>query len=106
MDKLEVIEKVTFKTDKCVGCHSCELACSFHHVGYFQPSIASIRVTDNLKGSRVEITFYRTGYDSHIGCDQCEGFAIPLCVQFCPCLYRDGLKQLLQMSRYSGFTGE
>ncbi len=30
--------------DRCTGCHSCELACSFFHDGEFRPQTARIRV--------------------------------------------------------------
>lgn len=53
---------------KCMACHSCELACSFEHEGFFNPQSARI--------------FVRTQGTAHItlACLQCEE---PMCAEVC-----------------------
>lgn len=38
--------------DKCTGCLQCELACSFHHTGLFNPARSRIKVFDTGHGER------------------------------------------------------
>jgi ferredoxin len=89
--------KVTFETEKCGGCRSCELACSFHHRGLFQPKIASIEINDRPKNLGFTTTIYRDGSEGHIACDQCKGLPVPMCVQFCPSMLREELADLMKM---------
>ena len=60
----------------CYACKTCELACSYHHTGTFQPSISSISVErDHLNGE-----WKWTLSDS---CDLCQNEKEPLCVKYC-----------------------
>ena len=61
--------------DKCIGCCTCELVCSYHHKKCFNPIFSSIRVNfkDNFD---IDINILET-------CD-CNNKEIPLCVKFCP----------------------
>ena len=95
MAEKKAVDKGSFLTDQCCGCRSCELACSYHHVGLFKPGVSSIEITDTFKPT-IRVDFYRTSDNGHIACDRCEGLAVPLCVQFCPSPCQDGLKKLLQ----------
>ena len=65
----ELVDKVTFETEACGGCRSCELACSFHHTGFFQRGLSSMDVTPKPKELGHSITFYRESVDGHIACD-------------------------------------
>ena len=68
--------KLIYNNKACYGCRTCELACSFHHSGTFQPAKSSIKVTrDHLTG---EIEWM---VDS--SCDECENEKEPLCIKFC-----------------------
>ena len=106
MAKQKTVDKVTFETEKCGGCRSCELACSYHHRGIFQPSISSIEITNRPKELSFDVTFYRESAEGCIACDRCKGLEVPLCVQVCPTAKRDELQSLLQMSYRGGPADE
>lgn len=57
--------------DKCTGCESCSLACSFVKFKEFNPAYACIRI----------LKFEETGVDAPVVCQQCEE---PRCVEACP----------------------
>lgn len=57
--------------DKCTGCRSCELACSFQHGGAFQPTTSRVHV----------YTWEREGMSVPMMCQQCDPAA---CVSVCP----------------------
>jgi NAD-dependent dihydropyrimidine dehydrogenase PreA subunit len=62
--------------DRCYGCRTCELACSFHHKGVFAPELSSIKI------SRCNQTgVLRWHVDP--SCDSCVGEDQPLCVKYC-----------------------
>jgi len=77
-------------TEKCVGCRSCEIACSYHHQKVFSRTIASIEVKRWEKVGKFGIVLHRQNEDGHLACDGC-GF----CLGFCPEEARDELKALL-----------
>ena len=96
MEDFELVDKVTFETETCGGCRSCELACSFHHMKNFQRGISSIVITDVPKSTNTNLTFYRESIDNRMACDMCKGLDVPLCIQFCSATYRDELEKLLR----------
>ena len=71
------------KDEVCTGCKSCELACSFHHLKIFKPSIASIEVGIDERERKTSISIYNIETGVHLACDNCTGEKIPLCVGFC-----------------------
>ena len=46
---------IIIKDEKCTGCKSCELACSFHHLKIFKPSMASIEVGIDERERKISI---------------------------------------------------
>ena len=69
--------KIIHINNKCYGCRTCELICSFHHEKLFQPAKSSISVErDHLNG----IWNWTLNIDT---CDNCENEDEPLCVKFC-----------------------
>ena len=62
--------------EKCVGCRTCELACSFYHVGEFCPENSNIRIFFTDDGD-IEI-------DISSNCNFSNKDAEPPCVEFCP----------------------
>jgi len=61
--------------DKCIGCCTCELVCSYHHKKCFNPIFSSIRVN------------FKDNYDINIvTLDTCDynGEGGPFCIKFCP----------------------
>ena len=57
--------------EKCTGCRTCELVCSFHHENEFVPAKSRIHI----------IKWEETGLDIPIVCQQCD---IPVCENVCP----------------------
>ena len=57
--------------EKCSGCLSCELACSFAHFGYFDRGKSRIRIINDEEMSDIEI----------LQCIQCEE---RFCINACP----------------------
>lgn len=66
MNKILVVQP-----EKCTGCRTCELICSFTHVGEFNPGRSRISV----------FNFEKAGFSSPIVCQQCSTAA---CMQVCP----------------------
>lgn len=91
-------EKVTFDTQHCTSCRTCELACSFHHTGTFSPNKSSIEIKNTLlKDGRCTILFHLQANDGHLACDLCGGLDEPVCVKYCPLVARDELRKVLNM---------
>ncbi|MBN1315079.1 MAG: hypothetical protein JXA42_06410 [Anaerolineales bacterium] len=62
---------------KCVVCRACELACSFHHTGQYNPACSSIRIQLDRNNGTLQISLLAT-------CDLCEGVKDgPMCIQAC-----------------------
>jgi Fe-S-cluster-containing hydrogenase component 2 len=57
--------------DKCTGCRTCELACSWVHEGVFNPLKSRISV----------VSWRKEGIDIPMVCQQCD---TPLCRDVCP----------------------
>jgi carbon-monoxide dehydrogenase iron sulfur subunit len=72
-----MIVKRWIDSGECTGCRACEVACSYHHTGAFQPSIASIRVERSDTEGAISLALMDT-------CDQCIGEKEPWCIQYCP----------------------
>ena len=65
------MKQIVIKPEKCIGCRTCELACSFGHFGVFNPKLANIHVFEYEKAA-VAIPMM---------CLQCEN---PSCLKVCP----------------------
>jgi len=65
------MKQLVIKPEKCIGCRSCELACSFGHFGEFNPKLSNIHVFEYEKAA-VAIP---------VMCLQCEE---PACQKVCP----------------------
>ena len=84
-----------FNTENCVGCRTCEIACSFHHRNSFAPGIASIKIIAIPEEQAFSICLYEQDNDNHLACDGCNELDEPLCVKYCNPLMRDELISLL-----------
>ena len=60
----------------CVGCRVCELACSFHHKGFFSPEVSSIKISRDNQNGEIGLFIDST-------CDLCKEEARPLCIEYC-----------------------
>lgn len=74
--------------NKCTGCRTCQIACSFHHRRVFSPKIASLEIRTGQECQTISISLYKdllpheTG--KHIPCDNCGEESIALCAKYCP----------------------
>ena len=90
------MNKITFNTEGCAGCRTCEIACSYHHKKLFSPSISSIEINDTTDKLGFTVSFYLMNMNGHLACDKCKGEDEPLCLKYCSILMRDELKALLK----------
>jgi len=68
---------VAVDVEKCNGCRTCELVCSLHLSGMFDPYSSAIRIVrPDVHGP--------ISSEIRDGCDLCSGLSIPYCVEFCP----------------------
>lgn len=65
------MKRIRVDAEKCSGCRSCEMICSFKHEGKFSPTLSRIRVIKEDKH----------GFDYPILCHQCDPCAA---VAACP----------------------
>jgi len=66
------MSKVLFvEPEKCTGCRSCELICSFVHTGEFNPLRSRISI----------VAFEKTGFSFPAVCQQCS---VAACMEVCP----------------------
>jgi carbon-monoxide dehydrogenase iron sulfur subunit len=63
-------------SERCYGCRTCELACSFHHKAVFAPELSSIKVSKSNQTGIVK-------WDKDSSCDSCVGEEKPQCVKYC-----------------------
>jgi len=67
---------ITVDLSVCTACRTCQLMCSLHQTGRFQPAKASITINrDNIAGSLRWIV--------DTTCDMCVGEKLPLCISHC-----------------------
>jgi len=67
----------------CGGCRTCEMACSFHHTGEYNPSVSSIKILEKESGAGYFILIAERSDQEGFACDRCQGLARPLCIQVC-----------------------
>ncbi len=72
-----------FEMPSCGGCRTCELACSFHHRGAFNPVLSSLKILERTDGPGYLVSLKDEAEGSGLACDRCEGLEVPLCVQYC-----------------------
>ena len=91
-----------FDMPLCGGCRTCEMACSFHHKGEFEPAISSIRILNEEGKVPYRVWLIREGEECKIEgipCDGCKNLEEPLCLQFCR--KKEDLKKILEEFRNS-----
>ena len=73
------LEKVLIvDADKCTGCRQCELACSMHNFGEFNPTRSNIRVLKN-KTTDLHLVAWGTGCDL---CQECVSACLAGALEF------------------------
>ena len=86
---------IIFETETCVGCRSCELACSYHHKKTFNPNTSSIRVIDRPKTLVFALSLCSKNENGRISCDNCEGLDECYCVKYCSPLMKEELNRII-----------
>jgi len=82
-----------FDMSACGGCRTCEIACSFHHSGEFNPSISSIKILDKEDGAGYSVLLLEEDSEEGRACDGCQGIEEPLCMEYCK--EKEELKEMI-----------
>lgn len=72
-----------FDMFNCGGCRTCEIACSYHHIGEFKPSISSIKISNKENEPGFRVTIVEVNDKKSIACDGCADLKEPLCIEVC-----------------------
>lgn len=83
-----------FDMPSCGACRTCEIACSYHHTGVFQPAVSSLRILDKEEDPGYSVLFSEANDGQSIPCDGCKGREEPLCVEVCK--EKDELKNIIR----------
>ncbi len=78
----------------CGGCRTCEVSCSYHHLGIFRPIVSSIKILDKENEPGFWVKIVEENQEPDIKCDGCKGLDIPLCMQVCK--DKDDLEKIIQ----------
>ena len=65
------MKQLIIKPEKCIGCRTCELVCSFGHYGKINPKMANVTVFE----------YDEAAVAVPVMCLQCEE---PSCMEVCP----------------------
>ena len=76
-------ETMLFDMPACGACRTCEIVCSYHHRGLFNPSVSSLRILDKEKGPGFSVLFIEEEEGQRLPCDGCRGQEEPLCMEVC-----------------------
>lgn len=80
-----------YNTKQCTGCGLCELACSFHRYGVFNPKKSAIQISSReYEIGKITIVHFE---DECRNCDCEEGKYF--CLNYCPIIARDELKTIV-----------
>lgn len=70
-----------FTFEKCGGCHTCEIACSFKCNQSFNHHESLMRIVPD--GDGFKIRFVEPGEVGSAVCDGCAGLEEPMCATYC-----------------------
>lgn len=80
--------EIVVDNEKCTGCKTCQIACSFHHKKVFNPKIASLEVRRDEEDGTMYVMLYQElnqqAKATKLACDACIGEPEPFCVKYCP----------------------
>ena len=83
-----------FDLPNCGGCRTCEVMCSFHHLGIFKPIVSSIKIIDKENKPGFFVMIADKNDRVNIACDGCKGLKIPLCLEVCK--EKESLEKILE----------
>jgi Fe-S-cluster-containing dehydrogenase component len=72
-----------FEMPACGGCRTCEMACSFHHTGEFNPTVSSIKIVEREGQDGFYVHLWEKPDGPALVCDGCKKLNVPLCTQYC-----------------------
>jgi Fe-S-cluster-containing hydrogenase component 2 len=81
-----------FPFDKCGGCRTCEIACSFKFNGVFNHFLSAMQVVEQSDG--YSLLFSEGELPGGFVCDGCKGLDTPMCVEYCN--DQEELKEIIQ----------
>ncbi len=84
----------------CGGCRTCEMVCSFHHTGEYNPSLSSIKILEKENEAGFIVLLLEEKSTGGFACDRCQELDQPLCLQVCR--EEDDLAGILKMFAASG----
>ena len=92
--------RMIFKMPECGGCRTCEIACSFKHLGKFNADVSSLQVLYRDDGPGYCIRLAEDSEDDdRFPCDLCKDRETPECLEYCH--EREKLKEILDQFRKS-----
>lgn len=87
-----------FEMELCGGCTTCEIACSFRHLGKFNNQVSSIEIVPLEDKPGYKVRIHEAGDGSRFICDGCKDVdGGPLCTRYCP--EREDLMEIIQQYR-------
>lgn len=73
---------IVYNSDRCTGCRTCQLACSFHFFQVFSKEVSAIEIKRKHE-EEFKMIVHKEDSGSRKGCDLCKGELEPLCVKYC-----------------------
>ena len=67
----------------CGACRTCEMVCSYHHTGEFNPHRSSLKIVENPEGPGFLVRLLEETCPEGLACDGCLDLETPLCLEYC-----------------------
>ena len=83
-----------FDMPSCGGCRTCELICSYHHLGQFAPAVSSLKILEKKEGAGYLVSLKEEADEHGPACDGCKDLEVAWCLRYCREL--DDLKEILR----------
>jgi len=78
-----LMEEMRIFSDRCTGCRTCELVCTFHFTGTFGRKAGAIEVHRNEEEGEFLPVIHKNRMHLRKACDLCADEKTPLCVKYC-----------------------
>jgi len=67
----------------CGACRTCEMVCSYHHTGEFNPHCSSLKIVEDPQGPGFLVRLLEETGPEGWACDGCRDLETPLCLEYC-----------------------